>query len=165
MADTSNGLIYGLSELKFKDKVIGWIDENGLTPAGTSPSFLEVKAAQVQDGPVDTILTDPGSDAFTFNLIQLKAENLVDTIGGTKGSSDEWTPPANMVATGKVLITATSGHKVLIPNARLSRNGFQNGINLQNVLALGIRLDMMKPSDGETPRFTIYPPGAVVPED
>ena len=83
MADTSNGIIYGTAEVKFKategtDKTIGWLDENGMQPAGNAPSFMDVFAAQVTDGPVDSILQNPGSDAFTMNLIQLKAQNLVD---------------------------------------------------------------------------------------
>ena len=88
MADKSNGIIYGVAEVKFKEKVIGYIDEQGMQPAGNAPSFMDVHAAQVQDGPVDSIMTNPGSDAFTFNLIQLKAENLVDVIGGTKGGME-----------------------------------------------------------------------------
>ena len=81
MADTSNGIIYGTAEVKFKasagtDKTIGWLDENGMQPAGNAPSFMDVYAAQVTDGPVDSILQNPGSDAFTMNLIQLKAQNL-----------------------------------------------------------------------------------------
>ena len=60
MADTSNGIIYGTAEVKFKatagmDKTIGWLDENGMQPAGNAPSFMDVFAAQVTDGPVDSI--------------------------------------------------------------------------------------------------------------
>ena len=89
MADTSNGLMYGLAEVKFKpsgssseEKTLGWLDENGMQPAGNAPQFLDVYAAQVTDGPVDSIQTNPGSDAFTMNLIQLKAENMADALGG-----------------------------------------------------------------------------------
>ena len=74
MANTSNGLIYGLAEMKFAGKAIGWIDENGLSPAGNNPTFVEVKAAQVLTGSVASILSDPGSTAFTFNLIKLNAQ-------------------------------------------------------------------------------------------
>ena len=47
MADTSNGIIYGTAEVKFKtsegtDKTIGWLDENGMQPAGNAPSFMDV---------------------------------------------------------------------------------------------------------------------------
>lgn len=162
MTDISNGIIYGVAEVKFKEKVIGYIDEQGMQPAGNAPSFMDVYAAQVQDGPVDSIMTNPGSDAFTFNLIKLNTESLVDVIGGTKGAADEsWTPPAVMVATGTMDIKTHSGHTFSIPNARVSKNGMQNGLNMSNVLAFGFRVDMMKPADGSD-RFKIIPPAAAV---
>lgn len=160
MADKSNGIIYGVAEVTFKEKVIGYIDEQGMQPAGNAPSFLDVYASQLLDGPVDSIMTNPGSDAFTFNMIQLKAENLVDAIGGTKGADDSWTPPASMVATGPMSIKTHSGHTMSIPNARMSKNGFQNGLNMQGVFGMGFRVDMLKPTDG-TDRYKIIPPGAV----
>lgn len=142
MADESDGIIYGLAKVEFGGKVIGWIDENGLQPAGSAPSFLPVKAAQVLSGAVKTIVTDPGETAFTFNLIQLKAQNLVDTIGGTAGVEDgSWTPPEVMVKEGLMNITTHSGHTLHMPKARVSNNGYQNGLNMQNVLALSLRVD------------------------
>lgn len=51
-----------------------------------------------------------------------------------------------------------SGHSFRVFNARLSCNGFQNGINMQNVLAMGIRVDILKPTDGKERRYRIYPP-------
>ena len=56
-------------------------------------------------------------------------------------------------------LKAHSGHSIRIFNARVSRNGFQNGINMQNVLAMGVRVDMLKPTDGKERRYRIYPPG------
>ena len=131
MADTSNGIIYGTAEVKFKategiDKTIGWLDENGMQPAGNAPSFMDVFAAQVTDGPVDSILQNPGSDAFTMNLIQLKAQNLVDIFGGTAEDDGSYTPPANFVATGVLTIKTHSGHSFRVFNARLSRNGSEH---------------------------------------
>lgn len=163
MSDTSNGIIYGVAEVTFKGKVIGYIDEQGMQPAGNAPSFLDIYAAQQLDGPVDSIMTNPGSDAFTFNLIKLKAESLVDVIGGTKGADDSWTPPAVMMVTGPMNIKTHSGHTFNIPNARVSRNGMQNGLNMSNVLALGFRVDMMKPADGSD-RYKIVPPGTAAQE-
>ena len=61
-------------------------------------------------------------------------------------------------------ISMYSGHSFRIFNARLSRNGFQNGINMQNVLAMGIRVDMLKPTDGKERRYRTYPPG-VTPDE
>lgn len=166
--DKSNGLLYGAAEIKFKpsdgmEKTIGWIDENGLQPAGNAPSFLDIYAAQVTDGPVDSILTNPGSDAFTMNLIKLNAQNLVDIFGGTAEADGSYTPPGNFVATGVLTIKMHSGHSFRVFNSRLSRNGWQNGINMQSVLAFGIRVDMLKPADGKERRWRIYPP-EVIPD-
>ena len=52
-----------------------------MQPAGNAPTFMDVNAAQITDGPVDSIMTNPGSDAFTMNLIQLKAQSMVDVYG------------------------------------------------------------------------------------
>lgn len=163
MTDTSDGIIYGLAKVTFGGKTIGWIDENGLQPAGSAPSFLPIKAAQVLSGAVKTIVTDPGETAFTFNLIQLKAENLVDVIGGEKGPDDDsWSPPEVMVKEGVMSITTHSGHTLYMPKARVSNNGYQNGLNMQNVLALSLRVD---PQFDESLRAThqLLPPGASVP--
>ena len=166
MADTSNGLMYGVAAVKFKpasgeEKTLGWLDENGMQPAGNAPTFLDVFAAQVTDGPVDSIMTNPGSDAFTMNLIKLDAQSMVDVFGGKKETDDSYTPPTSFVATGVLTISMHSGHSFRVFNARLSRNGWQNGMNMQNVLAFGIRVDMLKPTDGKDRRFRIYPPGVV----
>ena len=163
MSDTSNGIIYGVAEVKFKEKVIGYIDDQGMQPAGNAPSFLDIYAAQQLDGPVESIMTNPGSDAFTFNLIKLKAENLVDVIGGTKGADDSWAPPATMMTTGAMAIKTHSGHTFSIPSARISRNGFQNGLNMSAVFAMGFRVDMLQPANGGD-RYKIIPPGAAAQE-
>lgn len=158
MADTSNGLIYGVAEVKLDAVVIGWIDQNGMQPAGSEPQYMEVYAAQVQDGPVDSIITNPGSEAFTFNLIKLNAEGLTKVIGGNKGSKDEWNPPAEINKVGKMDIKTTSGHTIRIPKARITKSNMQNGLNMSNVLAFKFRVDFMKPDTGS--RYIIYPPGA-----
>lgn len=159
MADTSNGLIYGLAEVKFGEHIIGWIDQNGLQPAGSEPQYMEVFAAQVQDGAVDSIMTNPGSEAFTFNLIKLNADGLVAMIGGEKGSKDEWTPPTVVSKVDKMDIKTVSGHTIRIPKARLTKSNMQNGLNMSNVLAFKFRVDYVKP-DGDGKRYMIYPPGA-----
>ena len=166
MADTSNGLMYGVAAVKFKtseggEKTLGWLDENGMQPAGNAPTFMDVMAAQVTDGPVDSIMTNPGSDAFTMNLIRLKAEDMVAVFGGKAEADGSYTPPSKMVANGMLTISMHSGHNFRVFNSRLSRNGWQNGINMQNVLAMGIRVDMLKPADGKERRWRIYPPGVV----
>lgn len=166
MADTSNGLLYGLAELLFKkhgdsqqEKTFGWIDENGLQPAGNEPQFLDVYAAQVTDGPVESIQQNPGSDAFTLNLIRWKAQELVDIFGGKAEADGSYTPPENFTTSGVLTIKMHSGHSFRIFNARLTKTTFQNGLNMQGVLGFGIRVDMLKPTDGKGRRWRSYPPG------
>lgn len=163
MADNSNGLMYGVAEVKFKEsqgeeKTLGWLDENGMQPAGNAPQFMDVYAAQVTDGPVDSIQTNPGSDAFTMNLIQLSAKNMSEVFGGKAEADGAYTPPANFVKTGVLTIKMHSGHSFRVFNARLIRNGWQNGMNMNSVLAMGIRVDMLKPTDGKERRWRSYPP-------
>ena len=100
MADTSNGLMYGVAKVTFKatgaegqEKTLAWLDQNGMQPAGNAPSFLDVFAAQITDGPVDSIMTNPGSDAFTMNLIQLNAQSMVDVFGGKAGEDGSYKTP------------------------------------------------------------------------
>lgn len=164
MADTSNGLIYGLAEFAFKpeseeeDVILGWISEDGLQPAGNEAQFLDIYAAQVTDGPVDSIMQNPGSDAFNCTLIQLKADNLVKVFGGKAEADDSWTPPTTFVKTGVATLKTHSGHHMRIFSARVSKSNFANGINMSNVLGIGINVQMMKPKDKDR-RFRIYPPG------
>lgn len=158
MADNSDGIIYGLAELKFKDKTIGYIDETGLTPAGNNPQFLEIRAAQNLAGPIKTILSDPGSTAFTFNLIKLNATELSNILGGEPDENGGWVPPATVFAEGACIIKCHSGHSFNIPNAKISRNGFPNGINMQSVFAYGFRIDF-QPTKEAPAGFKQYPPG------
>lgn len=159
MAQTDDGIQYGCAELMINSKKVGYIDENGLQPAGNSPQFMNVKAAQVLTGSIKSIQTDPGSTAFTFNLIQLTAQNLVDVIGGKAGEKGDWTPPATVfVDNVPVIIKFHSGHSWKIPNGKISRNGFPNGVNMSNVFAFGFRLDIQATEENPA-GYQTFPPG------
>lgn len=163
MADTSNGLMFGLAQVKFKadqgeEVELGWISEEGLSPSGSAASFTDIYAAQVTDGPVDSIMSNPGSDAFDMTLIQLKADNLSKIFGGKAEADGSWTPPSSFVKTGVVTFKAHSGHSMRIFKARVSKSQFQNGLNMNNVMGIGINVQMLKDADKER-RFRIYPPG------
>ena len=154
MADTSNGLIFGLAQVMFApdqgtEVELGWISEEGLSPSGSAASFTDIYAAQVTDGP---------SDAFDMTLIQLKADNLSKIFGGKAEADGSWTPPSSFVKTGVVTFKAHSGHSMRIFKARVSKSQFQNGLNMNNVMGIGINVQMLKDADKER-RFRIYPPG------
>lgn len=88
-------LIFGMSQVKFCGVEIGWFDEQGVTPAGTAATQVDIYAAQVKDGPVGTITSNPGKKAFTGNLIDMSAENLAKVIGGTKDDQAIGNRPRN----------------------------------------------------------------------
>ena len=90
----NNGLIYGIGKLMFSGKEIGWISQDGLAPAGEDAQTTPIYAAQVPDGPVDELVTSPGTIAFSFTLIQLNAQNCVDLLGGEISEKDgAYEPP------------------------------------------------------------------------
>lgn len=142
--------IYGLNQVKFDGKVIGWIDEQGLQPAGTAPTQVDVYAAQVKDGPIATITSNPGKKAFTCNLIDLSTENLVNTIGGTKDANGNWEPPEKWEKTAPMDISCNSGETIRFFNAKVTGNDFANGINSQGVLALGLNIELLKDDKGKS---------------
>lgn len=138
-----------MSLVKFCGEEIGWFDDQGLTPAGTAPSQVDVYSAQVKDGPVLTITSNPGKKAFTGNLIDLSAENLVNTIGGTKDEGGNWEPPLKWEKTGVMDILCDSGHTIRLYNAKVTGNDFSGGINSQGVLALTLNIEVMKDATGK----------------
>lgn len=149
--------MYGLGQVKFSGKILGWIDEQGLQPAGTAPTQVDVYAAQVKDGPVATITSNPGKKAFTCNLIDLSAENLVSAIGGTKDANGNWEPPEKWENTGVMDISCDSGETIRFFNAKVTGNDFANGINSQGVLALALNIELLKDEDGK--RLKIFAKG------
>lgn len=126
-------LIFGMSQVKFCGLEIGWFDEQGVTPAGTAATQVDIYAAQVKDGPVGTITSNPGKKAFTGNLIDMSAENLVKVIGGTKDEQGNWEPPEKWEKTGVMDIVCDSGHTIRLYNAKVTGNDFGGGVNSQGV--------------------------------
>ena len=109
----NNGLIYGIGKLKFNNKEIGWISQEGLSPKGEAKQTTPIYAAQVQDGPVDEITSSPGTTAFGFKLIQLKPEMCKDLFGGTIATADG----AYVAIVGAIwpLLVMTGMHRVFTP--------------------------------------------------
>lgn len=142
--------IYGLNQVKFDGEIIGWIDEQGLQPAGTAPTQVDVYAAQVKDGPIATITSNPGKKAFTCNLIDMSADSLVNTIGGTKDADGNWEPPEKWEKTAAMDISCDSGETIRFFNAKVTGNDFANGINSQGVLALTLNIELLKNEAGKS---------------
>lgn len=151
------GLIFGLAHLKFKNKELGLISEEGLQPAGTAPSTTDIYAAQKKDGPVATLTTNPGKKAFTCTLIEMSAESLVNTIGGTKDDNNNWEPPEKWESTGVMDVVCDSGDTLRFFNAKVTGNDFANGINSSSVLGLSLNIELLPDENGK--RLKKFAPG------
>lgn len=158
----TDGIIYGVNDLIFKGKTLGYISEDGLTPAGESPSKTNIWAAQKRDAPVKILTSTPGTIAWTFNLIDLKGESLKDVIGGEVDENGIYTPEADSKELEGVFdIKTADGSTIRFFNATLSANFSQN-LNMSGVLAMACQLNVMKPADGGA-SWKLYPAGATVP--
>lgn len=161
MAFTDDGLIYGLAKVTLGSDILGYIDEQGLQPAGTAAQRKDVYAAQVKDGHVLSIMSNPGKKAFKMNLIQLDGAGLVKAIGGTVDTTTgKYSPPEGAwEKTDTMKIECDSGHIIDIAKARVSADDFTNGINSGNVLGLSLNIECLKPATGD--RINITPPQTV----
>lgn len=150
-------IVYGLSAVKFAGKEIGYIDNNGIQPAGTAPTRTPIYAAQKKDGPIINLMSSPGATAFNITLVDLNAEGLVATIGGEKDTSGNYTPPKNAEKSGVMDFEADSGHTIRLFNARVSLNDFANGLNSSNLLGLQLHIEVEADESGKT--WKMFAPG------
>ena len=104
-------------------------------------------------------LSQGGRVSVFLKAGHLDDEELVDIFGGKAEADGSYTPPENFTTSGVLTIKMHSGHSFRVFNARLTKTTFQNGLNMQGVLGFGIRVDMLKPTDGKGRRWRSYPPG------
>ena len=116
---------------------------------GDAPSTTQVRAAQLANAVVKTLLTTPGVIRFTFTLIQLLGENIKDVFGGTVAANGDYTAPrVQAPMEGPLLIEAESGHKLIARKVSLTAN-FANSISLANTLAIACTAEILTPETGE----------------
>jgi hypothetical protein len=160
MPEINDGYIYGLDKVYFKQKEIGYISEEGLTPGGDQPSSTKIRAAQLKNAVVKVLLTTPGSVTFGFNLIQLLAQKVADIFGGTASANGDYSAPKNNpTLEGPLLIECASGHKIIAPKASLTAN-LGGAINLAGVMQLACTAEVVSPDDGQASPFEILAPGS-----
>jgi hypothetical protein len=159
MPTANDGFIYGLDKLYFQQKEFGYISEEGLQAGGEAPSTTKVRAAQVKNAVVKSILTTPGSKTFTFTLIQLIGQGFKDVFGGTVTSGDYAAPRDEAVLEGGLLIECSSGHKIVVPKASLTGN-LAGAINLAGVLSISCTVEVLTPETGSP--FQVLAPGSTV---
>lgn len=92
MAETNTGAIYGVKALKHNGQALGLISEDGLQPGGDSPSKTRIWAAQKRNAPFAVLKSTPGTKTWTFTLIELSADNMIQVMGGTKESTGVYVP-------------------------------------------------------------------------
>lgn len=150
--------MYGLDELLFNEKSLGYIEEDSFDWGGAKGEVTEIRAAQKKGYPVKVIPKSNGTVKPTFDLIEFNYDNLMATMGGTtkKTGSDVtgWNAPSSLVTiTGKVQIKTDSGQMITITNCMLSAY-IGGNLNLTSVAKIKCELGIMEPSDGSAP-FTI----------
>ena len=86
MDPINDGIMMLLDEVTFKGNVLGLISADGLDWGGDDPTETDLNAAQRRDGPVKSLITAPGTDVLTFQMIQLIAEEIAKIAdGGWRG--------------------------------------------------------------------------------
>ncbi len=143
-------LFYGLAKLLFGGKALGVVDSNGVQPSGTAPTRTPIYGAQKKDGPLITLISNPGTTAFDVTLLDLSADGLVDAIGGEKDANGNYTPPKHAEKVGVLDFVADSGHTIRLYKARVSFNDFANGINSSNLLGLKLHIEVEADENGKT---------------
>jgi hypothetical protein len=157
-----DGILYGVESIHFNGKELGYISEEGMAPGGESPSKTRVFAAQKRDAPVKVLKSNPGTKLWSFTLIELRAENLTDVLGGTADLDGSYTPDEDGVELQGVFdLKCVSGHTIRMNNALLTAN-FANNINMSGVLGVACEIEMQKPPGGGPP-YKIYPPDVKPP--
>ena len=98
----------------------------------------------------------PGTKTWTFTLIELSADNMIQVMGGTKESTGIYVPPTeDKDVQGVFDIETVTGHTIRIYNGVLTCN-FANGINFSNVLGIEGELEIQEA--GEKPPYKVFPP-------
>ena len=163
MEKVNDGAIYGVESISFNGVELGLISEDGLQPGGEQPTKTRIWAAQKRNAPFAVIKSTPGSKMWTFTLIEMTGENMVQVNGGTVEEDGTYnSPEEDMELKGVVDIKATSGHTLRINNGKLTAN-FANGLNFTTTLGLACELEMQETPKG-TSTYKIYPPGVTVPK-
>lgn len=153
MKFNNDGHIMLLDEISISGKPIGLISQEGIDWGGDKPTYNKLFAAQRRGGPVKKVLATPGTNMFTFQMVQLLAENCVALAGGT-ANGDAWEAPSDVVTIeGPAQIKTGTGQ--LIDIKMLSLNAVVRGkLGSSGNLYLDTEAEMITPADGSSP-FTI----------
>lgn len=148
-----DGIILLLAKFKFGGKELGLISEDGVAWGGNDPEYLEITAAQTRSV-VKKVLKKAGTEKLTFKLIQLKVQNLVDTIGGTADvSGSKWDAPAvSVLKEGPLEIETVTGQVITADKVTLGGK-FGGTIGADDPLGVNFTLTVI--NDGVNSPFSI----------
>ncbi len=117
-----DGIALLLGKVKFDNKELGLISEDGVQKGGTPPEYIEVHAAQVR-GVVKKVLKRMGTIVWKCRLIELKVQNLIDVVGGSADATNpaKWNaPPLSVTKEGPLEITAVTGQVITAEKVSLT---------------------------------------------
>lgn len=151
-----NGYIYGLSAFKFNGTALGFISEDSVDWGGDEPSTTKIFAAQKRNTPVLELKESAGTNELSFDLIELKADNLKAVFGGTTANASgttTWSAPADSaLVTGAIEITTEDGTVISAPKASLLAK-FSGKLKYNEVLKVHCKVTIL--GDGQTTPFTV----------
>lgn len=147
--------MYGIAEVKFGEKTVGYIEKGSFDWGGSKPESTDIEAEQIPDAPVLSLAQKNGQISPTFNLIQLDYETLKAMLGGelvgSTGSYTGWKAPTSLIQiSGAWTIKLVSGQTVSIPNGMIMAN-LGGKLTMTEVSKLECQLKVLKPSDGSAP--------------
>lgn len=147
--------IYGIAEVKFNKKPVGWIEKGSWDWGGQKPESVDIEAEQVPDAPVLTLLQKNGTVSPTFNMIQLNYKNMQAMLGGKLTPNEEtptaWEAPSELInLSGEWEIKFVSGQTMTIPNGTLLSN-LGGKLTLTEVAKVECQLKINKPAEVGAP--------------
>lgn len=164
MATLHDGAIYGLHQFTFKGTVWGYISDDSIEWGGDNISTEDIWAAQKRRAPFKRLVSSPGSDVLSGDLIQLIPKNLQAALGGTLNETEvKWSAPTEtIIEEGPLEITTADGVVISIPKASLVAKP-QGSFGYSDVFKIHFEFTIMTPDDEKEAPYTItYPTGEVM---
>lgn len=151
-----SGYVFGLKTLKFNNVVLGQISEDSIDWGGDEPTTIKIFSAQNRNTPVLELKDTPGTDELSFDLIELKPDNLIAIFGGSKataGGYTTWTPPTdNAQKIGAVEITTDDGTIIAAGKASLTAR-FTGKLKYNEVFKVHCKLTFL--AEGTTAPYSV----------
>jgi len=117
MEPINDGFMMLLDEFSLGGVVLGCISSDGVDWAGDKPTVTTLNAAQKRSGPVKRIISAPGSDELTYQMIEMVAEKIKTVAGGTFTGETYFAPDTKVMLEGAAQIKTGTGQTISIPKS------------------------------------------------